>query len=158
LPWQHERALDRLPAARERLPDPRRGAGDRRAHRDRAPGPDPPDRARRAAGQAGEPEAAPGLPPRRSGGARPPRLLRGRAPLISLDPHVVLWLYGGRVALLPGGVQDLLRQQDLLISPMVVLEMQYLFELQRTSEPAATVLAALSREIGLEVCDLPFFA
>lgn len=78
------------------------------------------------------------------------------AALIYLDTHVVLWLYGGRTDLLPAGVRDLLRQQDLLISPMVVLEMQYLFELQRTSEPASTVLAALSREIGLAVCDLPF--
>ena len=78
------------------------------------------------------------------------------AALIYLDTHVALWLYGGRVDLLPVGVQDLLRQHDLLISPMVVLEMQYLFELRRTSEPASTVLQALSREVGLGVCDLPF--
>jgi PIN domain nuclease of toxin-antitoxin system len=39
---------------------------------------------------------------------------------------------------------------------MVVLEMQYLFELRRTSEPASIILPALSREIGLAVCDLPF--
>jgi PIN domain nuclease of toxin-antitoxin system len=79
------------------------------------------------------------------------------AALIYLDTHVALWLYGGRIDLLPAGVRNLLEQNDLLISPMVFLEMQYLFELRRTSEPAATVLAALSREIGLGVCDLSFF-
>ncbi len=39
---------------------------------------------------------------------------------------------------------------------MVALELEYLFETGRTSEPARTVLQALGRDIGLRLCDLPF--
>ncbi len=34
--------------------------------------------------------------------------------------------------------------------------LEYLFETGRTSEPARRVLQALSRDIGLRLCDLPF--
>ena len=78
------------------------------------------------------------------------------APLIYLDTHVAAWMYAGRIDLLPAGVQSLLEEHDLLISPAVELELQYLFEVRRTAEPAATVVAALEREVGLTVCDLPF--
>lgn len=78
------------------------------------------------------------------------------APLIYLDTHVAAWMYAGRTDLLPAGVQSLLEEHDLLISPAVELELQYLFEVQGTAEPAAAVVAALEREVGLAVCDLPF--
>jgi PIN domain nuclease of toxin-antitoxin system len=79
------------------------------------------------------------------------------APLIYLDTHVVTWLRIGRIDALPGLARRLLEESDLLISPFVVLELQYLFEIQRASEPAEVVLAALTRDVGLEVCELPFF-
>jgi PIN domain nuclease of toxin-antitoxin system len=78
------------------------------------------------------------------------------APLIYLDTHVAAWLYAGRTDLLPAAVKSLLEEHDLLISPAVELELQYLFEVHRTAEPAAAVVAALQREVGLAVCDLPF--
>ncbi len=78
------------------------------------------------------------------------------APLIYLDTHVAVWLYGGRTDLFPEAAQKLLQENDLLISPMVVLELQYLFEIQRTAEPAQGVVAALTRDLGLGICDLPF--
>jgi len=80
------------------------------------------------------------------------------AALIYLDTHVVTWLRTGRIDALPGRARLLLEENDLLISPFVVLELQYLFEIQRASEPAEVVLAALTRDVGLEVCELPFFA
>jgi PIN domain nuclease of toxin-antitoxin system len=43
-----------------------------------------------------------------------------------------------------------------MISPAVTLELQYLFEIRRTAEPARTVIETLTREVGLKVCDLPF--
>ncbi|HZF12979.1 MAG TPA: PIN domain-containing protein [Thermoanaerobaculia bacterium] len=78
------------------------------------------------------------------------------ASLIYLDTHVVTWLRIGRTDALPQLARRLLEENDLLISPFVVLELQYLFEIQRASEPAEVVLAALTRDIGLEVCELPF--
>lgn len=78
------------------------------------------------------------------------------APLIYLDTHVVAWLYAGRVELLPDAARQRIEESDLLISPMVSLELQYLFEIGRTAEPAGPVLEALSGEIGLRVCSLSF--
>lgn len=78
------------------------------------------------------------------------------ASLIYLDTHVVAWLRAGRTDALPELARRLLEENDLLISPFVALELQYLFEIQRASEPAEVVLAALTRDIGLELCELPF--
>ena len=78
------------------------------------------------------------------------------APLIYLDTHVAAWLFAGRTDLFPESVRALLEQHDLLVSPAVVLELQYLYEIRRTTEPARTVLQALASEVGLKVCDLPF--
>jgi PIN domain nuclease of toxin-antitoxin system len=78
------------------------------------------------------------------------------AALIYLDTHVVAWLFAGRIDLLPAGVRRLLDMGELLISPAVELELQYLFEIQRTAKPGREVVAALQQEIGLAVCDLPF--
>jgi PIN domain nuclease of toxin-antitoxin system len=78
------------------------------------------------------------------------------APLIYLDTHVVAWIFAGRIDLLPSRVRSLLDEHDLLISPAVELELQYLHEIQRTAKPARQVMEALGREVGLEICDLPF--
>ena len=76
--------------------------------------------------------------------------------MIYLDTHVVAWLYGGRVDLFPELARSLIEANDLWISPMVGLELQYLYEIERFAVPADLVLESLAREIQLEVCDLPF--
>ena len=78
------------------------------------------------------------------------------ASLTYLDTHVAAWLYAGRPDLLPDEARRRIDDSDLLISPMVCLELQYLLEIGRIAEPASRVLEALSAEIGLKVCDLPF--
>ena len=76
--------------------------------------------------------------------------------MIYLDTHVVAWLYAGRVDLFPPLARSLLEGNELLISPMVVLELQYLFEIGKTSRPAQEVLLALENPLSLHQCDLPF--
>ncbi len=78
------------------------------------------------------------------------------APLIYLDTHVAAWLFAGKTDPLPPRVRARIEENDLLISPAAVLELQYLYEIERVSEPAQVVLDALGPEIGLKVCDLPF--
>jgi PIN domain nuclease of toxin-antitoxin system len=78
------------------------------------------------------------------------------AAVIYADTHVVAWLYAGRADLIPPRTRALIEDQPLLVSPMVALELEYLFETGRTSEPARSVLQALGRAIGLRLCDLPF--
>ncbi len=68
---------------------------------------------------------------------------------------MVCWLYGGADSRIPAAARALLSAQPALISPIVELELTYLFEVGRVTEPAAVPLAALRRSIGLEVADVP---
>jgi PIN domain nuclease of toxin-antitoxin system len=78
------------------------------------------------------------------------------ASVIYLDTHVVAWLFAGRLDLLSARARQLLEDGSLLISPMVELELEYLFEIGRTTLPGRDVVESLRGEIGLGVCDLPF--
>lgn len=76
--------------------------------------------------------------------------------MIYLDTHVVAWLYGGRLELFPPAVKQALATEELRVSPMVVLELQYLFEVGRTTETSDTVIQYLRQRIALQVCDKAF--
>ena len=76
--------------------------------------------------------------------------------MIYLDTHVVLWLCEGLVERLSKTARQLIEGNDLLISPMVRLELQYLFEIKRSTRAAHLILSQLQSQIGLTVCDLPF--
>jgi len=73
-----------------------------------------------------------------------------------LDTHVAAWLYAGRLDLFPQPVLDRLDEDDLLVSPMVALEIEYLFERGRVREGWPPVFGALRRDLGVTPCDLPF--
>ena len=76
--------------------------------------------------------------------------------MIYLDKHVVLWLHAGLVDRFTAQGRRMLEQDDLLISPPVKLELQFLFEIGRSSVPADEVVGDLEGQIGLTVCNLPF--
>ena len=73
-----------------------------------------------------------------------------------LDTHVVVWLYRRDLDLLSQNARDRIETDDLLVSPAVILELEYLSEIQPQRPRAATVMRALEKDIGLNVCDLPF--
>ena len=50
----------------------------------------------------------------------------------------------------------MLEQADLLISPMVLIELEYLYEINRIKLPSRDVQLKIQHEIGVAVCDLPF--
>jgi PIN domain nuclease of toxin-antitoxin system len=77
--------------------------------------------------------------------------------MIYLDTHVVAWLFAGETERLSSSAAELIRSDDdLLISPIVCLELQYLFEVGRTRVPGREVVATLAEDIGLKLCDRPF--
>ena len=78
--------------------------------------------------------------------------------MILLDTHVVAWLFAGRIDLLSARARSLIEQPDLMISPIVILELQCLFEIGRTTLPGRTVVEDLQQRIGLEVSTTPFSA
>lgn len=77
--------------------------------------------------------------------------------MIYLDTHVVAWLYAtGAAGLSPRAAETIEASDEMRISPMVRLELQYLYEIGRVGEPAVTVVDALGGTLGLMVCDAPF--
>jgi PIN domain nuclease of toxin-antitoxin system len=76
--------------------------------------------------------------------------------LIYLDTHVVVWLYAGKIDKLSEQAKELINGHEVIISPVVRLELQYLFEIQRITDTANEILSDLSDRIGLKTCDKSF--
>ena len=76
--------------------------------------------------------------------------------MIYLDTHVVVWLYAGLVEKFSQSVKSLINDNDLYISPIVRLELQYLHEIQRVTDEANTIVTDLSGRVGLKVCERAF--
>ena len=51
-----------------------------------------------------------------------------------------------------------IEKTDLLISPIVYLELQYLFEIKRVASPALEAYQYLHETIGLSICQFPLHA
>lgn len=83
-------------------------------------------------------------------------MARLRPRLVHLDTHVVCWLYMGQVDLLSLAARQAIEHCALAVSPMVGLEIQYLREVGRLRYGARRVLAALRRELGVALSDVPF--
>lgn len=78
------------------------------------------------------------------------------ASLIYLDTHVAAWLYAGQIDRIPATARNVINESDVLVSPMVLVELQYLVEIGRFTDSVEQVLEVLGRDLGLKVCDLPF--
>jgi len=76
--------------------------------------------------------------------------------MIYLDTHVVVWLYVGDLSVFSPDTKRALDTTPLMISPVVALELTYLYEIGRLRVPAATIIDYLSTRIDLTTCDLPF--
>lgn len=75
--------------------------------------------------------------------------------MIYLDTHVVVWLYAGEVARLSPRARAGIESRELRISPMVLLELQYLRETGRITARPEKIRTALALDLGLHVCALP---
>ncbi len=79
------------------------------------------------------------------------------AAVIYLDTHVVVWIQASALDYLsPEARRRLEEAEEIRISPMVRLELQYLYEVGRVTQPAGPVVDALQASLGLHVCDIPF--
>ena len=70
-----------------------------------------------------------------------------------LDTHVALWLYAGESQRLSKRAADTINRESLAISPLVLLEMQYLREIGRIKVAPKAVAVDLGRRLGLAVED-----
>jgi len=76
--------------------------------------------------------------------------------MIYLDTHIAVWLYMGDTSRLSSNAVKAVNKNDLLISPIVLLELTYLYEIGRLKTDAHTITGFLNKAIGLGICELPF--
>jgi len=73
-----------------------------------------------------------------------------------LDTHVVVWLYAGELDRFPASAANQIEENDLIISPAVLLELQFLKEIKRITADPMLVIQTLEESLGLKMCDLDF--
>lgn len=78
-----------------------------------------------------------------------------KSQLVHLDTHIVCWLFEGRLELLTDAARQALEDGNLFVSPMVDLEVQYLFELRRLTKGPDVILRTLSRDIDIQMTNQP---
>ena len=73
-----------------------------------------------------------------------------------LDTHAVVWLYAGELDRFPTSAVNRIEGNDLIISPAVLLELQFLKEIKRITADSMLILQTLEETLGLQMCSLEF--
>jgi PIN domain nuclease of toxin-antitoxin system len=73
-----------------------------------------------------------------------------------LDTNVVIFLIRGETKRLTKRARQAIDRDDLLVSPMIMLELNYLYETQRVVASGELILGELYQSIDLRICSLPF--
>ncbi len=73
-----------------------------------------------------------------------------------LDTQVIVWLCQKQLNKLTGNAVTAIEQSEVLISPMVLLELQYLHEIGKILQPPQVLFNQLESQIGLRLCNHPF--
>ena len=83
--------------------------------------------------------------------------MASRVESVYLDTHIVVWLRQKELHKLTKKALEAIESADkLLISPMVELELKYLYEIGRLTDTAHNIIGDLDAMIGLEVDSIDF--
>lgn len=72
--------------------------------------------------------------------------------MIYLDTHLAAWLYFGEFDRISSKARELIEDQDLYVSPIVQLELQYLLEINKIKVEPVKIIKTLEENIGLKIC------
>lgn len=72
-----------------------------------------------------------------------------------LDTNIAIFLHSGNVARLTQRATEQLERTDLLVSAMVMLELEMLHEKGAIQYSASQILSDLNQQLGVSVCQLP---
>ncbi len=72
--------------------------------------------------------------------------------MIYLDTHAVIWLYAGNRKLFSKKAIELIENQTLVISPLVMLEIHYMNEIGRVNPKSKEIISHLTEVCGLSIC------
>lgn len=78
--------------------------------------------------------------------------------MVYLDTHLVLWLYAGSLDLISKEALQIIDEEEICISPIVELELQYLKEIKRIKKSPSEISETLRKEINLKVCTKDFYS
>jgi PIN domain nuclease of toxin-antitoxin system len=81
---------------------------------------------------------------------------RSKKSVVFLDTHIVIWLYEGRKEKFSPTVRDKLESANLFISPLVKLELQFLYEIERITERPEKILSFLEFALEINISTTPF--
>jgi PIN domain nuclease of toxin-antitoxin system len=73
-----------------------------------------------------------------------------------IDTHIVIWLCEGLTEKLTPAASQAIESSQLEISPMVLVELAYLYEIKRIVKPPTALFDQLQTLIGLRLSDHPF--
>ena len=76
--------------------------------------------------------------------------------MMYLDTHVAVWLYAGELDRFPKTALERMEENNLFISPAVLLELQYLKEIKRITADPMLIFQTLEETIDLQLCDMAF--
>ena len=69
--------------------------------------------------------------------------------MLHLDTHIAIWLYYGKVQKIKRQL-DTLQKNDLAVSQIVRLELQYIYEIERIRHNPDTIIRTLQKDFGLK--------
>jgi hypothetical protein len=72
--------------------------------------------------------------------------------VIYLDTHVVLWIHAGELNKLSKTAVEQIQKEDLRISPVVIIELEFLLEIHRLKRTASTMVTTLAKDITGALC------
>jgi PIN domain nuclease of toxin-antitoxin system len=76
--------------------------------------------------------------------------------MIYLDTHVLVRLYLGEVSKLGAAARKAIEEQDLMVSPAAILELEFLHEIGRLRPTASKVVSTLEDDADVRICEVPF--
>ena len=76
--------------------------------------------------------------------------------IVYLDTHAVIRVAQGNTRSLGRDASRLIEKAELLISPIVLLELELLFEISRIKLPSRDMHRKIEAELGVRLCSLPF--
>lgn len=73
---------------------------------------------------------------------------------IYLDTHILVWLYQSKTSQLSKGVVEKLENinNQFLVSPMVILELEFLYEIGRINANAGQIFQHIKEVLELKIC------
>lgn len=73
-----------------------------------------------------------------------------------LDTHLVVWLCENNLSRISAPALDAINEHDLLISPAVLIELNFLYQIRRIVRAPQDLAKQLKMQIGVRVCDHSF--